>query len=81
MGERDCWGINSPTPFALPVMKNSPISLAVWRGPAAVVKLLHGLSVSVVIALITFAAPLLACSSLGINGLRSQVKIEVGKQF
>ena len=62
-------------------MKNSPISLAAWRGPAAVVKLLRGLPLAVVIALIILAAPLLACSSLGINGLRSQVKIEVGKQF
>jgi len=62
-------------------MKNFPISLAAWCGPAAVVKLLRGLPVSVVIALITLAAPLLACSSSGINGLRSQVKIEVGKQF
>ena len=62
-------------------MKNFPISLAAWCGPAAVVKLLRGLPLAVVIALITLAAPLLACSSLGINGLRSQVKIEVSKQF
>ena len=79
MVEEDFWGITSPTSFVLSVMKIFPVSLATRRGPAAVVKLLHG--ISVVIALITLAAPLLACSSLGINGLRSQVKIEVGKQF
>ena len=62
-------------------MKNLPISLAVWRGLAALVKLLHGLPLAVVVALLTLAVPLLACSSSGINGLRSQVKIEVGKQF
>ena len=62
-------------------MKNSPIPLAAWRGPAAVAKLLRGLPLAVVVALISLAAPLLACSSSGLNGLRSQVKIEVGKQF
>lgn len=79
MVEGDFWGITSLTSFVLSVMKNFPVSLATWCGPVAVVNLLHGLSV--VIALITLAAPLLACSSSGINGLRSQVKIEVGKQF
>ena len=62
-------------------MKKSPISLAAWRGPVAVVKLLRGLPLAVVVALIILAAPLLACSPTGLNGLRSQVKIEVGKQF
>ena len=33
------------------------------------------------LVLLLLAAPLLACSSAGINGLRSQVRIEVGKQF
>ena len=62
-------------------MKNLPISLATRRGPAALVKLLRSLPLVVVVALITLAAPLLACSPTGLNGLRSQVKIEVGKQF
>ena len=62
-------------------MKNFPISQAAWRGPAALVKLLGSFSLAVVVALLALAAPLLACSSSGLNGLRSQVKIEVGKQF
>jgi len=62
-------------------MKNLPASLAAWRGPAALVKLLGGFSLAAVVALLVLAAPLLACSSSGFNGLRSQVRIEVGKQF
>ncbi len=62
-------------------MKNFPISLAAWRGPAALVKLLGSVPLAAVVALLVLAAPLLACSSSGFNGLRSQVSIEVGKQF
>ena len=62
-------------------MKNFPISLPAWRGPVALVKLLGSFSLAAVVALLALAAPLLACSSSGLNGLRSQVRIEVGKQF
>ena len=62
-------------------MKNFPIFLAARRGPVALVNLLNRLPLAAVIALLALAVPLLACSPTGLNGLRSQVKIEVGKQF
>ena len=55
-------------------MKNFPVSLPAWRGPVALKKLLASLPLLAVVAL-------MACSSAGLNGLRSQVRIEVGKQF
>ena len=60
-------------------MKNFPVSLFDWRGPVARVLFCGRLHFGIVLLLL--AAPLLACSSAGLNGLRSQVKIEVGKQF
>ena len=60
-------------------MKNFPVSLSAWRGPVAQVLFCGRLHFGIVLLLL--AAPLLACSSAGLNGLRSQVKIEVGKQF
>ncbi|WP_051719188.1 DoxX family protein [Hymenobacter sp. IS2118] len=40
-----------------------------------------GTATAGVAALLLLAMPLMACSSLGLSGLRSQVSIEVGKQF
>lgn len=62
-------------------MKNFPASLSpsAWCGAAIQVLAFCRLQLGVVLWLL--AAPLLACSPTGINGLRSQVKIEVGKQF
>ena len=60
-------------------MKNFPVFLPAWRGPVAQALLLCRLQIGFVLLLLV--APLLACSPSGINGLRSQVKIEVGKQF
>ena len=61
-------------------MKNLPTSLAARRGPAVMALLVGRLHLGVA-ALLLMAAPLLACSLAGINGLRSQVRIDVGKQF
>ncbi len=61
-------------------MKNFPNLLAAWCGPAALALLVGRLHLSIG-ALLLVAAPLLACSPSGINGLRSQVRIDVGKQF
>ena len=61
-------------------MKNLPTSLAARRGPAVIVLLVGRLHLGVA-ALLLITAPLLACSPAGINGLRSQVRIDVGKQF
>ena len=61
-------------------MKNLPTSLAARCGPAVMVLLVGRLHLGVA-ALLLMAAPLLACSPAGINGLRSQVRIDVGKQF
>ena len=63
----------------LPVMKNFPVSLPVWRGPVAQALLSCRLRIGVGLSLL--AAPLLACSPSGLNSLSSQVKIDVGKQF
>ena len=60
-------------------MKNSPLSLSAWRG--FVIQALSFYRLHLGVVLLMLAAPLLACSSVGINGLRSQVRIEVGKQF
>lgn len=60
-------------------MKNFPVSLSAWRGPVAQVLFCGRLYFGIVLLLL--AAPLLACSSAGLNGRRSQGKIEVGKQF
>ena len=60
-------------------MKNLLTPSAARRGPA--LALLVGRLHLGLAALLLLTAPLLACSSAGINGLRSQVRIEVGKQF
>ena len=60
-------------------MKNLPVSLAAWRGPVALAFSICRLQLGIVLLLL--AVPLLACSPSGLNGLRSQVSIEVGKQF
>ncbi len=62
-------------------MKNFSIFLAARRSPAALAKLLRSLPLAAGAALLVVAVPLLACSPTGLNGLRSQVRIEVGKQF
>ena len=62
-------------------MKNLFTLLVARRGPAALAKLLRGSCLVAGASLVVVAVPLLACSPLGPNGLRSQVSIEVGKQF
>lgn len=62
-------------------MKNFPISFAALCVPAVLLKLLSGLPLAAIIALLALTAPLMACSPSGLNGLQSQVSIEVGKQF
>jgi hypothetical protein len=59
-------------------MKNFPVSVSVWCGPVAQL-LFCRLHLGLMVLLL--AAPLLACSPAGLNGLRSQVSIEAGKQF
>lgn len=62
-------------------MKNFPafLSLFAWRG--AVAQALSFCRLQLGVVLLLLAAPLLACSPTGLTGLRSQVSIEVGKQF
>lgn len=66
-------------------MKNFPVSRSLFSSlPArrgAVAQALFFCRLQLGVVLLLLAAPLLACSPSGINGLRSQVKIEVGKQF